>query len=103
MKPLASLEELTPERLTDILRSEGHLAAGQVESIDVTSSTPIITSTIAFLDVKEQRVVACIALAAQSAGPALDATMIDVKRLGSGKMNLLRFAESRAYAVAPKD
>jgi len=37
--------------LTDILRSEGHLSAGQVESIDVTSSTPIFTSTIAFLDV----------------------------------------------------
>ena len=51
MKPLANLEELTPERLTDILHNEGHLAAGHVESIDVTSSTPIITSTIAFLDV----------------------------------------------------
>ena len=52
MKPLSNLDELTPERLTDILRSEGHLADGQVESIDVTSSTTIITSTIAFLDVR---------------------------------------------------
>ena len=52
MKPLANLEELTPERLTDILRSEGHLGVdSHVESIDVTSSRPIITSTIAFLDV----------------------------------------------------
>jgi hypothetical protein len=51
MKPLANLEELTPERLTDILRSEGHLPAGQVESIEVTSTKPIITSTIAFLEV----------------------------------------------------
>lgn len=51
MKPLTNLEELTPERLTDILRNAGHLIAGQVESINVTSSKTIITSTIAFLDV----------------------------------------------------
>ena len=51
MKPLTNLEELTPERLTDIFRSEGHLATGRVEFIDVTSSNTIITSTIAFLDV----------------------------------------------------
>ena len=51
MKPLSNLDELTPERLTDILRSEGHLADGQVEAIDITSSKTIFTSTIAFLDV----------------------------------------------------
>ena len=51
MKPLANLEELTPERLTDILRTQGHLAAGHVETIDVSSSTPAFTSAIAYLDV----------------------------------------------------
>ncbi len=51
MKPLTNLEELTPERLTDMLRSEGHLATGRVESIDVTSSRTIFTSTVAFLNV----------------------------------------------------
>ena len=49
-RPLANLDELSPQWLTETLKKEGHLPAGKVEAVDVTSSKPIITSTIAFLD-----------------------------------------------------
>jgi len=50
--PLTSLDELTPPQwLTEILQCEGHLPVGRVERVAATSSKPILTSTIAFLDV----------------------------------------------------
>ena len=45
---LSNLDDLTPEWLTETLHREGHLPAGEVKSIDVTTSKP---TTIAFLDV----------------------------------------------------
>lgn len=48
---LENLDALSAQWLTDSLRKEGHLPEGEVTSVEVTSSRPIFTSTIAFLDV----------------------------------------------------
>lgn len=48
---LSDLDDLTAAWLTETLEREGHLPEGEVSSVEVTSTKPLITSTIAFLDV----------------------------------------------------
>ncbi len=51
VEPIKSPDEVTPKRLTRILRDAGRLPEGCVDSVTVTSSKEIFTTVISFLDV----------------------------------------------------